>query len=244
MSDLQHDLFALAPAVARDLTRYPFYVRLTNFSDDQRMGKALARLIVALGPPHPAHPDARLSTARIMINPEAFAKEADGTRYSQTDQALALHTDSSFQPVPHELVMFQMASPDPDGGETILAPVRDIAAALSDAARARLRRPTVPFGDDRHAVIAGAAADPVMRYYRRQIDEDAARHGALDPADEAAMDELDAVLADPAPQHRFRLGEGELLLLNNTRVLHGRTAMSPTSRRLMYRVRGWAGCLV
>jgi alpha-ketoglutarate-dependent taurine dioxygenase len=50
-------------------------------------------------------------------------------------------------------------------------------------------------------------------------------------------------LRDPALQHRFRIESGEIMCMQNTRALHGRTGFDGESDRLMYRIRANAGCL-
>ncbi|MFT3808934.1 MAG: TauD/TfdA family dioxygenase [Micropepsaceae bacterium] len=234
----------LTVEVIAALTAYPHYIRIPGFGDDRTRGKTLARMVTFSAPLHPRKAFAKLSSARIRIDPETFAKEGDGTRYSQTEQALAAHTDSSFFADPHELVGFQMAVPDGEGGESFMVPARDAVAHLTAETIAHLRAPRFPFGGVLRPVLTGPEADPQLRYYRRQIDEEAASGIPLGPEDIAALDALDAALARPEIQHRFRLAAGEFLLMNNLRVLHGRTAMDGASRRLMYRVRAYAGCLL
>lgn len=237
-------LAGLAEQAIAALTRYPYYTRIEGFGDEQKRGKTLARLISLAPPLHPRKPLEKLSTARIRVDAESFAKEGDGTRYSQTNEALAAHTDSSWFADPHELVAFQMAVPDPEGGESFVVPVRDAIAGLDDATRSRLRAASFPFAGVFQPVLTGPEADPALRYYRRQIDEEAAKSVPLAPQDIAALDALDAVLARPDLHHRFSLAAGEIVLMNNLRVLHGRTGMAASSRRLMFRVRAWAGCLL
>lgn len=234
----------LAADVIAALTVYPHYIRIPGFGDDQKLGKALARMVASHAPHHPRKAFAKLSSSRICIDPEAFAKEGDGTRYSQTEQALAAHTDSSFFADPHELVGFQMAIPDGEGGESFVIPARDVLAHLDPEAIRHLRTPRFPFAGVLRPILTGSEADPLIRYYRRQIDEEAAAGIPLSPDDIAALDVLDAALAQPDLQHRFRVAAGEFLLMNNLRVLHGRTGIDASSRRLMYRVRAYAGCLL
>jgi hypothetical protein len=239
------NLVHLAERVVAALSTYPFFLRIAGFGDDQKRGKALARLISLSAPLHPRKPLEKLSSARIRIDPEAFAKEGDGTRYSQTAELLAAHTDSSFFPDPHELVAFQMAVPDPSGGESFMIAACDVIAALDVETRDRLREPVFPFAGAPLPILTGSETDPKIRYYRRQIEEEAAATSTpLSPAHTASLDALDAVLERRGLQHRFRLEAGEIVLMNNLRVLHGRTSMDNASRRLMYRVRAWAGCLL
>lgn len=234
----------IAPTIAA-LNAYPFFTRIAGFGVERDRGKLLGRSISVVAPLHPRKAFEKLSSARIRIDPVAFAKEGgDGTRYSQTEQALGAHTDSSYLEDPHELVAFQMAVPDPAGGETLMVAAADVVSVLDEPVRARLAAPVFPFGSARYPILSGRPGDPKIRYYRRQIDESAAVSEPLGAEDIAALDALDAALARPELQTRFRLEAGEIVLMNNLRVLHGRTGMDTGSERLMYRVRAWAGCLL
>jgi alpha-ketoglutarate-dependent taurine dioxygenase len=238
------DLSRLAADAIAALTRYPFYIRIPDFGDNRGHARTLADRIVRALPVHPFKPFENARSASIRIDAEAFAMEGDGTRYSRTEQALPAHTDSSFLPEPHELVSFLMVRPGAEGGESFIVTARDAIASLDGSTRERLRAPRFPFGGVLRPILSGDAADPKLRYYRRQIDEEAAGTGALAAAERAALDALDAELERPELQHRFQLAEGEIVLLNNLRVLHGRTGMPATSNRLLYRMRAWAGCLL
>ena len=119
----------------------------------------------------------------------------------------------------------------------------DAVRALSPEAITALREPAFTFAGRQHPILWGSPAEPLMRYYRTQLDEDVAAGAPLAPRHRMAVDELDAVLADLAPRCQFRLEAGEMILINNIRALHGRTALEDDSARLMYRFRVHAGCL-
>lgn len=238
------DIAGLAAGAIAALTHHPYFLRIPGFGDDPADGRALANLISFAPPAHPYKAFQRAKWATIRIDAEAFAKDGDGTRYSRTAEALAPHTDSSFLPHPHEYVSFQMAQPDPEGGESVIVTARDAVAALDAATRDRLRAPRFPFAGELRPILTGSEDNPCIRYYRRQIDEETVRATSLAAEDMAALDALDAQVERADLQHHFRLAAGEIVLLNNLRVLHGRTAMPAASSRLMYRVRAWAGCLL
>lgn len=238
------DVFSLSMSLMVALTRYPFFACIPQFGDDPARGKALARMVCNMEPLHPTKAFAKLNFTSVKIDADDFAKETDGTRYSRTNIALAAHTDSTFLPAPHELVSFHMVRPDSAGGESFIVTARDVVAALPADVNALLRDPVFPLGKELYPVLTGPDGNPRIRYYRTQVDEDVARGAVLDDAHRGAIDTLDAVLADPALAIRFKLGAGEIVYLNNTRVLHGRTGFAPDSDRLMYRTRAFAGCLL
>lgn len=183
-----------------------------------------------------------VSQTRIEIEPNAQLSTAV-TRYSRTNRALMLHTDSSYDAVPHELVAFQMVRPDFQGGHTIVGPVEDILSGLDEQTIIALHKTKVPFGRGLHPILWRHRGAQHIRFYDHQI-LNAIKSGAF--VDETTKKVLRAVLdvlKDTARFQTFPLGAGDTLFMHNTRALHGRTGFAPDSRRLMLRVRVYAGCL-
>lgn len=234
------DPFSLAADVANALNRYPYCARIPRFGDQGARGKSIARLVANTAPLHPRNPFGKLTFTEIRIDPIAFAKDGDGTRYSRTNVELAPHTDCSYMSDPFELVAFQMIRPDETGGESLIVVGSDALAALSPDQVRHLSEPVFSFGERTLPVTWG---DGLIRYYRTQIEEHAQAGAVLPPAHREAIDALDAVLVRPELQLRYKLEAGEILFINNVRVLHGRTGFAGTSGRLMYRIRVNAGCL-
>lgn len=220
---------ALRREIIRRLQACPFHLILRS-RHDAFAPAAVEALMAALAP------DARLSLTRIEIDAEEAAKATLGTRYSRTNQPLALHTDTAHVPRPHSLVGFQMIRADPaGGGRSILVPVAEVVAGLDAADVAMLREPHFDFGRGPVPILWGPPHAPSMRYYRAQLD---ARAGTEQPAATAALlDRLDARLAALAPARTFDLLPGDLLLINNHKALHGRTGFPEISDRLMLRYR-------
>ncbi|MBZ4322111.1 TauD/TfdA family dioxygenase [Streptomyces huiliensis] len=82
-----------------------------------------------------------------------------------------------------------------------------------------------------------------VRYVRSWITRGQQEHGTpLSTAQTAALDAFDEILADPRMPLRVRLRRGDLLLLDNTTILHGRTPFTdpppPHTGRCLTRV--WA----
>ncbi|MEM9063477.1 MAG: TauD/TfdA family dioxygenase [Pseudomonadota bacterium] len=216
--------------VLAHLARPPYYVCAKNFSPsgDPSAVRAL------LGEQSDADD---VCFTKVRINPAASERAGAGTQLSRTHRAMGLHTDSSYERRPHELIAFQMVHADADGGDTILAPVGEVVDRLDAAKLDTLRQPIFPFGKTAHAILEGHASDTRIRYYRRQIAP------GLDPLKPnslkciQALDELDATLAKVGERHRIKLAPGDVLFLNNCKALHGRTAMPSTSDRLVFRFR-------
>lgn len=184
----------------------------------------------------------RVSRTRVEIDPNADLSTGV-TRYSRTHKALKLHTDSSYDAVPHELIAFQMVRPDFEGGQTVVAPLEDVTALLDEADIVALHKTPIPFGKKSYPILWRHRGVDHIRFYDQQILT-ALRHGAgIDEAAKSALRPLLRTLKSTEAFQTFELGAGETLFMHNTRALHGRTAFSPDSKRLMFRIRMHAGCL-
>jgi alpha-ketoglutarate-dependent taurine dioxygenase len=209
------------------------------------MAASFARMIAALSLSAAKDPTAspQVELYPVHINPKAAKGARRATRNSMTNLPLDLHTDSTYLRRPHELVAFHMVRTDPEGGDTLLAPVEDVVNELDERVRSILRRPVFPFGTGAHPVLWERDGAPNIRYYRAQIDVSRKRRDRRTETDRAAMETLDDVLRRAVPALRFRLEAGDTLFLHNTKILHGRTGFAEGSARMMYRVRAHAACL-
>lgn len=212
------------------LWAYPYFVhlpRLLDNDDPSQLRGALSAL----------HGSADVCFTRISVDAAAVGRVGLATQLSRTHRAMPLHTDSSYEVRPHDLIAFQMVRSDSDGGETVLAPVDEAIVLLGEETLTTLRRPIFPFGKINRAVLDGRDQETRIRYYRRQIlpGLDPLRHKSM--VCTKAMDSLDRALASVGERYRLRLGAGDVLILNNHKVLHGRTALPVSSARLVYRFR-------
>jgi gamma-butyrobetaine dioxygenase len=155
-----------------------------------------------------------------------------------SDLGLGLHTDNPYrEPVPGFQALHALKS-SPDGGESLFADGFALAEHLRESdpdTFARLTATPVPFHyrsknaelyaerpliqlDSRGGVIA-------VHYNSRSIAP-----LRLAPAETApfyaAYRRFAALLRDGRFQLQFRLGDGELVVFDNQRILHGRTAFS------------------
>ncbi|MEM0989540.1 MAG: TauD/TfdA family dioxygenase [Pseudomonadota bacterium] len=216
--------------VIRRLAVYPYFVRLSLTRDDADPDYLRAQLDAIPGP-------AGVCVTRIRIEPDAPNPQGPTTQLSRTNRAMPLHTDSTYEERPHELIAFQMVQADRSGGQSILAPVDEVLGMLDDETVDALHQPLFPFGPFKRPILEGTGHQTRVRYYRRQIAP------GLDPLQPksaaciAAMNNLDHALAEVGQAHRANLQAGDLLVMNNHKVLHGRTALPADSARLMYRYR-------
>ena len=157
-------------------------------------------------------------------------------------ERLALHTDASGVRTGAALLVLGCARAAALGGETLLADGAAVWRGLSPACRAELMRPV--FREDPYSgrvLVTRPLVDAEGRwsYHPDRVRVGCAAKGMLDPSLSAALDELDATLESSAIE--ILLSAGEALILDNTRVLHGRRAFSsPADQapRLLFRV--WA----
>lgn len=234
----------LAKRLVETLRTYPHFVILkrTSIIGD---GALIVRLVetIAKTPPLKAGDRRKAEITRVDINTEKATETRLTTRYSRTNQPMALHTDDSFNLEPRELVVFDFVRADTHGGDTLLAAVEDVVAALEDEVIGILKQPAFPFGRGDHPVLWEQNGKPNIRYSRTQLDKMRESEHRLTERDLAAMEALDAVLCRKDVLYQFHAEAGETIFLDNTKVLHGRTGFSEDSDRLMYRTRMHVGCL-
>lgn len=152
-----------------------------------------------------------------------------------SDLGLGLHTDNPYrEPVPGFQALHALVT-SPEGGDSLFADGFALAAHLRDSAPDAFRILTttaVPF-HYRSADAELYAARPLIQlscegevaavhYNNRSI-----RVGAQTaPAFYPAYRRFAALLREPRLQLRLRLADGDLVVFDNQRVLHGRTAFT------------------
>lgn len=226
---------------------------LSHHTPDHR-----ARLFYALstmiGTPSPT--DAR--DGRILwdvtLRPTASGYYAT---FSEHDGEAAFHTDTQYYPMPERWVaLYVMAPAACGGGESLLCDGETIRAAL-DHPKTRwaletlehcplpFRIPSLFTTDDRPGAVQATLAPvfsstPGIRYRRDTVLDGWTQfpeHHSHDA--QKAVDCLERTLADPRHSARFTMPKDSLLLTDNHRALHARTAFSDRKRHLLrVRMRG------
>lgn len=140
-----------------------------------------------------------------------------------TSNFFPLHTDVSYVPTPPEFMLLHCAHPDPGGGGvTLLADCDEAAALISAQDRAMLSQqvfkflypPNCPVGEsDTHAICA----PQLWRF----------KHAAMciPHFAESAVANFHRALEQVSVT--FFLERGDLLIVDNYRIAHGRTAFNP-----------------
>ena len=162
---------------------------------------------------------------------------------ANTDLSLSPHTDNPYRsPVPSVQVLHCVQS-SAAGGETILVDGVAAAARLAaEAPGARVLLERWPWtwywhddGNELRATgpVIDAGPDGEVRLIRFN---ERSRMPAICPPEVAsdllgALARFAAVIADPSAQTRLRLAPGDALIMDNRRLLHGRTAFVGTGGR-------------
>ncbi len=166
----------------------------------------------------------------------------DEYAYSATNQHFPFHTDCAHFLHPPEVMMLFCCQPSKNGGKTILAHIDDILEKLNDEVKADLCRIEFPWWQGTrnvHAPILTKAKEDgkwLIRFNQatlmREMGEDKfVKISTL----KSLIDVLTAFETDP--NKILTLSSGDLLIVHNQRVLHGRTAFSSGSPRLLKRLR-------
>jgi alpha-ketoglutarate-dependent taurine dioxygenase len=152
-----------------------------------------------------------------------------------SDLGLGLHTDNPYrEPVPGFQALHALVT-SPEGGDNLFADGFALAAHLRDSAPdafSLLTTTSVPF-HYRSADAELYAARPLIQlscegevtavHYNNRSVRVAARTA---PAFYAAYRRFAALLREPRFQLRLKLADGDLVVFDNQRVLHGRTAFT------------------
>ncbi|MBA6440672.1 TauD/TfdA family dioxygenase [Streptomyces sp. GMR22] len=212
---------------------------------------ALIGLLAAFGRPTSRGNGAPAERLIYEVAPDDAA--SGPTNLSKGRAAQKPHTDSPVQHRPHEFLALACVTGDPAGGGlSTVVRVDDVATALDErdggATTALLREETFPFletplGLDEPPVIA-----PVLRLTPEGRWRVRFRHDALvagfqrhpdvtSAAHREAVDAFTTLATDPALTATFQLAPGDMVLLDNTRVMHGRTEITGTAERRLKRIK-------
>lgn len=171
------------------------------------------------------------------------ATERTGT-FSVTDAAASLHTDAAYRPDPEDAFVLACVRPARVGGDSTLLAVTDLVATLSELEnwprlRAALEAPVwrwrtpvifdgAPLSPSVPALTWDPDGSPRLRW---RTDNLIAGRNIRQVANTVAQ------IAETHPARRvLRLEAGDVLVCNNTTMLHGRTAFHDPDR-LLWRVR-------
>ena len=213
------------------LNTYPYFVRIVGGAPTEE-----TRQTEQLISPLVDGREAETTISRIEINPESQKEEGSGTRQSRSADAMDAHTDSSYRPHQHELLVFQHVRADASGGDSVIIALEDILEHVSDEDVELLEQTKFRFIKIGAPVLSRIGAARHVRFNITQIKKSnpgLAKH----PEFEALLERFVVASREKARRFQFRAQPGETLMINNLRTLHGRTALAPDSDRLMMRIR-------
>ncbi|MFE5795167.1 TauD/TfdA family dioxygenase [Streptomyces sp. NPDC056503] len=158
------------------------------------------------------------------------------------------HMDRGEGPTPPHVLALLCVRPAAEGGASLLAAGTTVHNRLLADDPAALRELYGDFhfgrgpGFDRVRPVFRRDGDTLDVHYNRYwIDRGQDETGTPHPpARRHALDVVDRLLADPATVLRLPLRRGDLLLVNNDAVLHGRTAFQDTGTTRRRYARVWA----
>jgi len=144
-----------------------------------------------------------------------------------SDKALDFHTDHSLV----DYVAWLCIKSDDRGGDTILTDALDAFALLNDADKKTLEsvmlKEHAVFENDPGAAPLVSKDNGELKFYYSFWLAD--KH--MPPDCRRAFDAFRRAVAG-APFHQFKLRRNDVLLVDNSRILHGRMAIKDPSRRL------------
>jgi hypothetical protein len=178
-----------------------------------------------------------------------------GVRYSETRQGGSFHTDGAPSPdeIPDYFALLCIHQA-PVGGALVVIDARTVLAELHGRSPQSVsilsrhfhfdqRRADRPTATVRRPILSTDHAGAAQVIYLRDYIESA--HAMphvpdLAPAELNALDELDAILNDGRLQVEGRLSPGQVAIVNNRRVVHGRREFTDTrgnsAKRLLLRL--------
>lgn len=164
----------------------------------------------------------------------------DGIRRPQSDNGhQSPHTDGAFEQVPPSLMAVLCLNPADQGGETLLVDIGDAAATLTREKIDGLFTPdaiVVMRGEQeaRHPALSVNARERIVgRFSNHEYN----RSYAGNTKAEMGFKAIDAFLKDQNNHTIIPLESGDLILIDNERMAHGRNAFE--SRQPRHLLRKW-----
>lgn len=191
--------------------------------------------------------DTRMPSHAMEANSTIYRVEEDPLNtdpyaYSATNQHFPLHTDCAHFLHPPQVMMLLCCQPSKTGGKTILVHVNDILEKLTNEDRADLSRIEFPWWTETKNVCVPILTKSkendkwLIRFneatLKREMNKDTFENTS-------ALKSLINILTsfETDPNNTITLSPGDLLIVHNQRVLHGRTVFSSGSPRLLKRLR-------
>ena len=222
------------PDVARRslMTRGFAVVNDVDVADD----RALLRLASEFGPPSTV---GNGFPARAIAEVMPRTQRSEVSLGSQRSGHFAMHTDSTGYPRPHDVVILACVRPDESGGgQTLLLPLSDLLALagpeLVDSLAVQLFKFRAAVGRN-ELWLSSPVLEPRGDNYRVRYRCD---QMAPSPSSSAAraLTQWQQHVAQAVPG-MLLLEAGQALVVDNTRILHGRSGFTASTRRHLRRLK-------
>ncbi|MBE9116537.1 TauD/TfdA family dioxygenase [Lusitaniella coriacea LEGE 07157] len=164
-------------------------------------------------------------------------KDSDGFLIlSTTHLPFDCHTDGYFDLNPIDIVILQCVTPDKYGGDSIIVFLEDVISKLDLDIIKILKQPIFPARCGKVSILTENENDFSIRYNRLELNRGAILYNVkLSLLQVEALDRLNSAIE--SSKIYLKLMPYDCLIIDNKRVLHGRTALSSeNSHRLFRRV--------
>jgi hypothetical protein len=173
---------------------------------------------------------------RVEVKDEPLKDKSGYNILSSTAEVFACHTDDYFSENPVDVVILHCVIPDEFGGESIIAYINNIIDILDKNTIEILSQPTYPAHFGKVSILEKDNNEYKIRYNRLEIERASEITGiSLNEEQLNALDKLDNAINKA--RIIFKLKKNDCLILNNKKLVHGRTSISKGSNRLLRRVR-------
>lgn len=154
---------------------------------------------------------------------------------SSTSDSFSLHTDEYYEDIPSKFVILLCVNPDDRGeGKTLISDIRKVLYRLPTEVVAHLKEYIFPHPAGFVSVLT--IKDQLsIRYNRYSINSKLSISQKHIKVNNTYLDLFDKTLCDSAES--ILLSKGDCIIIDNEIILHGRTAFSEQSQRLLKRVR-------
>ncbi|SMH28529.1 Taurine catabolism dioxygenase TauD, TfdA family [Azospirillum lipoferum] len=171
---------------------------------------------------------------RIEAKGDGVADDEGHLVYSTSPCFFPLHTDGYSASVAPDILVLLCVRPDRQGGGgSLLAALDDVLPRLSQEEKARLAEPVYPSLSGARRIVA----DGEIRFNPMEVAR-CRRLGFTPPPEEnlAAHARLNELFNSDGILKQVHLTDGDCLIINNRRVVHGRHEYSPRGSRLLKRL--------
>jgi alpha-ketoglutarate-dependent taurine dioxygenase len=164
--------------------------------------------------------------------------------FSTNNFDTGLHTDGSYVENPPKVVIHQCIVPSETGGKTLLVSFKNVYRQIPDDASIRLLTcPSLTFTLSRscrshtRSVFCNCERDGrIHAAFRSNRHSETVHIGFSNGFYKQAFNKLDEIIHDPKNILTFNLKKFDILVLDNTSVLHGRNEFEDGSDRLLHRL--------